>query len=125
MTGRKVSEDATQRLVVAWMRRQHPSEADWLHHSPNGGWRAPATGARLKAAGTRRGFPDLIYPRARGGFAGLAIELKAHGGRATIEQIEWLHLLSAEGWHATICIGFDAARDTISDYMRLPHGRNP
>jgi hypothetical protein len=50
----------------------------------------------------------------------LAIELKAKGGRATSEQVEWLHLLSAEGWHATICVGFDAARDTISDYMRLP-----
>lgn len=120
----KVTEDAIQRQIVFWMRMQFPDVCQWLHHSPNGGWRAPATGARLKAAGTRKGFPDLILPMGRGGFVGLALELKAKDGRATQEQIEWLEMLSGEGWHASVAIGFDAAKDTIQGYMRLPYGRD-
>lgn len=119
-----MTEDVIQRQLMAWVRRQFPADADWLHHSPNGGWRARQTGAKLKAAGTRRGFPDLIYPIGRGGFRGLVIELKAPGGRATPEQTAWLDLFAREGWHASIAVGFEAARETIMDYMRLPHGRD-
>jgi len=106
--------------VIDWMDRAHPADAWLLHHSPNGGQRNVVVAARLKAQGVRRGFPDLIFPQRRGAFAGLALELKADGGRATREQMAWLEAFAAEGWHASMATGLDAALDTLKSYMALP-----
>lgn len=120
-----MSEEQIQQAVIQWMAAQHPADAWMLHHSPNGGQRSAVVGAKLKAAGTRRGFPDLIFPQRRGGFAGLAIEIKAPKGRATPEQLRWLEAFAREGWHTSIAVGAQAAIDTISDYMRLSRGTDP
>ena len=112
------SEDQIQIALVEWMRLAHPKVAPWMHHSPNGGHRSPVTGARLKALGVRRGFPDLTLWLPRGGFHGLAIELKAAKGKPTTEQIDWLNHMGSIGWLAVCCTGFDAARQTIEDYLR-------
>ena len=116
----KHEEDKIQAAVIRWMAYQHPTIARWLHHSPNGGLRSRVTAARLKGQGTRAGFPDLILPIARGGFAGLVIELKTPKGTLRPEQIEWLNHLGRQGWHASVCRGFEAARDTIAKYLELP-----
>lgn len=118
-----MSEEAIQQAVVQWMTLAHPAEAWMLHHSPNGGQRSAIVGAKLKAAGTRRGFPDLIFPQHRGPFAGLVLELKAPGGRPTPEQLRWLEAFAAEGWHASVAVGLEAAIQTIQSYMEMPHGR--
>lgn len=112
------TEDAIQIALVRWIDLQHPHASRWLHHSPNGGHRTRVTAARLKAMGVRRGFPDLTLWLPRGGFHGLAIELKAGRNRATAEQIAWLDHMASTGWMAVCCIGFDAARQTIEDYLR-------
>ena len=111
------SEDQIQIALVEWMRLAHPKVAPWMHHSPNGGLRSPVTAARLKAMGVRRGFPDLMLWVARGGHRGLAIELKASRGKPTLEQLEWLGHMGGMGWIAVLCVGFDAARQTIDDYL--------
>lgn len=120
----KHTEDDIQRQLMAWLRRDYPNHADWMHHSPNGGQRSAATGARLKAAGTRRGFPDLCWYIRRGEFSGLAIELKAPGGRVTNEQTHWLDHLASEGWVTALCFSLKAAQDTIDAYfsMEVPDG---
>lgn len=115
----KHSEDDIQRQLMAWMRRTYPKHADWMHHSPNGGQRNAATGARLKAAGTRRGFPDLVWYVRRGEFSGLAIELKAPGGRVTPEQTAWLDHLAEQNFLTALCFGLEAAQQTIVSYDRL------
>lgn len=112
------SEDAIQMALIAWLRLQHPEAWPWAHHSANGGYRNPVTAARLKAMGVRRGFPDLTLWLPRGGFHGLAVELKVGRNRATAEQIAWLDHMASTGWMAVCCIGFDAARQTIEDYLR-------
>ena len=112
------SEDAIQIALIDWICLAHPDAAPWLHHSPNGGLRGPVTAARLKAMGVRRGFPDLTLWLPRGGFHGLAIELKVGRNRATAEQIDWLDHMASIGWLAVCCTGFDAARQTIEDYLR-------
>jgi hypothetical protein len=54
---------------------------------PNGGNRSAATGALLKATGTRAGVPDLVVLFS--GCHALFIEIKATSGRLQQTQIEW------------------------------------
>ena len=112
------SEEQTQIALVKWFELQHPAAAPWLHHSPGGGLRNKVVAGKMKAMGTRRGFPDLTLWVRRGGFHGLAVELKAGKGRPTPEQLAWLDQMSECGWCAALCTGFDAARDTLNAYMR-------
>jgi hypothetical protein len=114
----KHTEDDIQRRLMCWVRRNYPLQADWFHHSPNGGQRSPVAGARLKAAGTRKGFPDLICTIRSGEFSGLAIELKAPGGRVTNEQTAWLDHLASQGWLTALCFGLEAAQQTIITYFK-------
>ena len=67
--------------AVVFMRAVRGAEAQWpelrwLFAVPNGGWRAKRTAAAMKAEGAKPGVPDYLLPVARGGFSGLAIELK-------------------------------------------------
>lgn len=114
----KHTEDEIQKRLVCWIRRTYPQQARWFHHSPNGGKRSAATGAKLRAAGTRKGFPDLICTVRSGEFSGLAIELKALGGRVTNEQIEYLDHLASQGWLTALCFGLEAAQQTIITYFK-------
>ncbi len=93
-------------------------------HIPNGEKRDKATAARLKRLGVRAGAPDIILPiRNRctifdypaGALSGLAIELKAKGGRASPAQLDWLAALADEGWYARLCFDWtEAARLIIA-----------
>ena len=49
---------------------------EWLHSIPNGGLRSPATGAKLKAEGVKKGVPDCFLPYSVGKWHGLYIEMK-------------------------------------------------
>ena len=112
------SEDQIQIALLEWLRLAHPAAWPWTHHSPNGGARSAVTGARLKNLGVRRGFPDLTLWLPRGGFHGLAVELKAGKGKPTPEQLAWLDHMASIGWMAAVCTGFDAARETLDAYLR-------
>ena len=104
------------------MRAVRGAEPDWpelrfFAAIPNGGHRARRTAGRLKAEGVRRGVPDYLFPLRRGGFAGLAIELKTTAGRASAEQRAWLDHLRANGWHAEVCRGWQEAWAVVRDYL--------
>ena len=114
-----MSEDAIQIALVQWFDLQYPDAAPWLYHSPAGGVRNKVTAWRLKAMGARRGFPDLTLWLPRGGFHGLAVELKAGRNKMTPEQADWLAHMSSAGWMVACCVGFDAARDTFASYLAL------
>lgn len=90
-----------------------------LYAIPNGGHRHPATAAKLKAEGVKRGVPDLCLPVPRGGFNGLYLEMKADGGRPTVEQRAWIDALRELGYRAEVCVGWDAARETIKAYLEI------
>lgn len=113
------SEDQIQIELLEWLRLAHPEAWARTHHSPNGGHRSPVTAARLKNLGVRRGFPDLTLWLPRGGFHGLAVELKVGCNRATPEQADWIEHLQAIGWCAEVCTGFDAAQRRFVDYLSL------
>ena len=88
-----------------------------LHAVPNGGHRHPAVASAMKAEGVKRGVPDLDLPVPRGRWHGLRIEMKAKGGRLAPEQRWWIEKLHEQGYRAVMCVGWEAARDTILDYL--------
>ena len=93
-------------------------ELRMLHSIPNGGRRDGRTAAVLQRTGVKPGVPDLCLPVARGGFHGLYIELKRlKGGVLSINQKTWLGLLAKQGYKAVMCRGWEAARDTILNYL--------
>lgn len=63
-------------------------------------------------------YPDLCLPVARGQYHGLYIELKRQrGGRTSDHQSEWLDALSAQGYKAALCYGWEQAAGTIIEYL--------
>lgn len=104
------------------MRAVVGAESDWPELAlffavPNGGYRSRRTAGRLKAEGVRRGVPDYLFPVPRGGFNGLAIELKTRTGRPSPEQRVWLAALRDHGWQAEVCRGWEHAWAVVRDYL--------
>lgn len=104
--------------AVRGAEADHP-ELRWFAAIPNGGHRARATAGRLKAEGVRRGVPDYLFPVRKGEHVGLAIELKADGGRASPEQREWIAHLQGQGWVAVVARGWEEAWGVVRDYLAL------
>ena len=121
------TESEEQQALFQWaglMQGRHP-ELALMYHIPNEGKRSAAQGARLRAEGLRKGVPDICLPVARGGFAGLYIELKrTKGGKTTPEQEQWISALSEAGHCAVRCDGWQAATVVIAEYLSLGKG-NP
>lgn len=60
----------------------------------------------------------VCLPVARGQYHGLYIELKRQrGGRTSDHQSEWLDALSAQGYKAALCYGWEQAAGTIIEYL--------
>jgi len=111
-------EHKEQVKVVKWFDLQYPSHKGRLYAIPNGGHRHIAVAKKLKAEGVRSGVPDMCLPIQSQGFAGLYIELKAKGGKPTANQLDWLEYLAKQGYMTALCIGGDAAIDTIKSYLK-------
>lgn len=72
---------------------------------PNGGKRGKFAAYKAKMTGEKPGVPDLLIFEARGGYHGLAIELKSPGGKPTEYQREWQRRLGERGWRTVIVMG--------------------
>lgn len=119
-----MSEEEVQIALVDWFKLQYPKAAKKLHHSPNEGKHKVQYRVKQKKMGVSSGFSDLILVQRRGGFTGLAIELKADKGpRPTADQFDWLDSFAEEGWFATWAKGYAAAQSTIKAYMALPRDK--
>jgi len=88
-----------------------------LFHIPNGGQRNKATAGRLKAAGVKKGVPDLCLPVPLGGYAGLYIEMKYGTNKPTPEQRDWIDFLSSVGYRVDVCYGCEEAIAAIIRYL--------
>ncbi|RJX19015.1 MAG: VRR-NUC domain-containing protein [Desulforudis sp.] len=112
-------EHREQRALMAWAgwHEYGRPELRLLFAIPNGGHRHPAVAGKLKAEGVKAGVPDLCLPVPKNGYHGLFIEMKAPDGRATPSQKAWQRLLTAYGYRAEVCHGFEAARKVIEDYL--------
>ena len=84
---------------------------------PAGGLRHKSTAGKLKASGTRRGIPDLLLPVARGGYRGLAIEMKSEDGRATDAQKIVMDWFRGNCWRVELCYSADEAIAALKAYF--------
>lgn len=111
------SEHAHQVALFMWAQQSGIAELKLMFAIPNGGLRDKRTATRLKAEGVKSGVPDIFLPVARKECWGLFIELKKPGGRVSEEQYEWIYELRKQGYGAAVCVGWEAARDVILQYL--------
>lgn len=109
------SEHQEQTALIKWARR---NGIDLLFSIPNGEHRAQSTANRLKKEGLQPGIPDLFLAVPRGTFHGLFIEMKSLTGKPSKLQMEWLAALTAMGYRAVVCRGFEEAKAEIEGYLR-------
>ena len=90
---------------------------------PLGGKRDKATAQRLKATGTKAGYPDVLLDVPTQRYHGLRIELKKpdqerlRDGGTSAEQRKWLQRLNGYGYLAVVCYGWSYATQTIQKYL--------
>ena len=116
----KHQESQAQAMLFQWAAlaiRTYPC-LKWLNSSQNGvKLTTVMAGARDKAQGMKKGFPDIFLPFPCGRQNGLFIELKAGKNKPTVAQKEWIEYLNSVGYSAHVCYGFDETRDTILEYL--------
>ena len=89
---------------------------------PAGGLRHKAVAGKMKAAGVRKGVPDLLLPVARGDFyIGLAIELKAYNRGTSDAQDTVIDWLKSQGWRVEVCNSAEGAIKVLKDYLAPSH----
>lgn len=116
----RVDREHAEAVALMQIVRMHYGrwpELRWFAAIPNGGHRGKAAAGKLKAEGTSRGFPDYVLPWRSGKYIGLALELKAKGGRVEPEQKAWHEHLANQGWAVAVPFGAEAAWDAIKCYL--------
>jgi hypothetical protein len=119
--GTTPSEHNEQSALFEWANISAKAipELNLLAAIPNGGHRLKATAGKMKAEGVKAGFPDIIFPVARGGFHGLFIEMKApKGGTWQKTQQEWADNLAKQGYLTAVCYGWDVAQNLLLEYIK-------
>lgn len=124
------SEDGHQMALFCWaaIHAEEYPELKWLFAIPNGGFRDPITANKLKSTGVKSGVPDICLLIRRKEYAGLWIELKRPksvtvtgkkraAGKVSEDQKPWLDHARSQGHGAASCVGWEAARDMIIQYL--------
>lgn len=113
-------EDVEQAALFSWAgysEGKYP-ELKLLFAIPNGGYRPIKVAIGMKETGTKSGVPDVFLPVSKQGFHGLFIEMKrVQGGAVSANQKMWITALAHQGYCVEVCKGFEAARDTIINYL--------
>lgn len=114
------TEQQEQIALIKWAELnsgKHP-ELSLLFHIPNGGKRNAREAAIFKAAGVKKGVPDLCLPVAKRGYHGLYIEMKRlKGGAAQPPQIRWARDLEKQGYAVALCHGWREAVEVLEEYL--------
>ena len=114
------TEAKEQTALFQWasMMEGRIPELRLMHHIANGGTRNQIEAVHLKQQGVKPGIPDIFLPCARGQYHGLYIEMKRRkGGRVSVEQKKMILALREQGYRAEVCEGWEAAKDTICEYL--------
>lgn len=115
-----MTEHDIQTAFFNWLAYQKKLDGIELAFAvPNGGERNAIVGAKLKAEGVKRGVPDVLWPVARGGFIGLAIEFKSPDGNPTKEQRDRIDRMQREGWYVALCWSWGAAARLVQGYAGM------
>lgn len=115
----KKSETTEQIMLFQWAEREKgivPALA-LMYHVPNEGKRS--NGGILKAAGLKKGVPDVCLPVPSGGFHALYIEMKHGKNKTSYAQEEYMKLLRQQGNETAVCYSAQDAKNRILDYLSL------
>jgi hypothetical protein len=113
-------EDVLQREIAAFLRH-YRIPILWMHPH-NEGRRTPYERFRMKELGGSPGIPDILIFESRGGYHGMAVELKVTG-YPTEHQTKWLADMQAKGWRAEIIKNKDIGKayeefcELLNSYM--------
>ena len=104
-------EDAEQAAFLRRFQLEFPGI--WFYAIPNGGKRNKRVAQKLKAAGVRRGVPDLCFPAWF-----LYIEMKrSDGGKGlSTDQKLWKVYLERVGYTVLVCDGRDDAIRQMKEF---------
>lgn len=105
-------------IEVARLLDRYLADGWEYSHFPAGELRTLKTAAKLKAAGTKPGWPDLILISPTGLFHGL--ELKRQGRGRLSESQQAFHRRAAErGWNVAVADRYEAALDVLAAWGAL------
>lgn len=120
-------EDGEQITFISMVHSWYPHLADNVMAIPNGGLRHPKVAALLKAAGVRKGAPDVLvaltvrWKPNPGLFScpGLFIEMKrVKGGKVSDDQHRVHRALRAMGYRVEVCRGAIQAFEVFEAYVK-------
>ena len=111
-------EGPIHRSILAYLSmalKNHGANCSPVWHTPNNP-RSNVAGARLKALGMRKGFPDLSF-LCNGKF--YCIEAKPEGQYLRPSQKEWLGYIEAAGGFFAVCRSIYDAEETLREWGLL------
>jgi hypothetical protein len=108
-------EAGVQIAVIQYLKMAYPNAIYCA--SAGGMFTSMKQAIKMKATGYVKGFPDLQICEPNEKYHGLFIELKVDKGVASKEQKEWIKVLNKKGYYASICKGFDQAKEVIDVYF--------
>lgn len=121
---RRDKEHLEQAQFIEWCRLEvlenRIPDLGSIYAVPNGGLRNARTAAALKREGVKAGIPDLVLPRARGGYFGLYVEMKTDGGTIGNEQIKVGQDLTRNGYKVIYCFTCQEAIEGVLAYLAEP-----
>ena len=119
-----MSEFQEHRDLVRWFRTTYPQYGKCIRLSLNGvnlpmnGSKAAMVVNQFKSQGMVKGESDLFFAVPNLTYHGLFIEMKAEGGKATPEQLEYIEFMLSLQYEAVVLEGAKAAKEFIADYMK-------
>lgn len=134
-----MTESQEQAQLLKWFKMQYPS----IRYSEHlGGIKLTIGQAKkVKSSGDKRGHPDMVFYKSYAdecgnNFNGLAIEFKKTGTKLIkpdgsfyaankehhIEQLIYLNELNNQCWFSCFCVGFEAAKQVIEEYVNNLYG---
>ena len=120
MTALSRTEHQEAVRLRSWILKTRPNLDDYFAHIGNERKCSVVQGAKLKAVGVKRGFPDFMLLLPSRGYHGLFIELKRSErkqSKLSPEQLSWLIRLNNKGYLADVCYGADEAISLIERYL--------
>lgn len=113
---RNNEEHQYQSCIVEYIDLKYPDVP--YYAIPNGELRNLIVAKRLKKEGAKAGVPDLCICRAKQGYHGFYIEMKAEKGKVSNKQKEWINKLESENYKVSICYSVDDAIKEIDSYLK-------
>lgn len=107
-----MTEDFIQRTIFQHYAQRHEPGAV-MFHIPNGGARHAAVAAKLRAAGVKKGAPDLFCASISHG--AFFIELKREKGRLSANQADMIQRLASAGVKTHVAYGLDSALSILEE----------